>query len=244
MGNSVYDKNVALKLDDCIAPDDNTDRDVSASRHGLLPKLDDDASHCLNGDGSWATPPTAGYDVNYPRRTGNDAWYTVATCGGIITGSLSPAKDTMWALPFLASKTIVLDRIAVQVMTLKALCLIQLGIYNNGINMYPGSLLLNAGSVSGDSTGLKTITINQQLVVGNLYWLVCIISIYGVVLKKIPYNYQISPLGQNLSAPSLVESAGWSVAQKFGGLPSTFPAGGALREGIDCPAVFVRLSAA
>lgn len=46
----------AIKLDDLAAPDDNTDLDATTSVHGLLKKLDNNAAHFMNGQGSWATP--------------------------------------------------------------------------------------------------------------------------------------------------------------------------------------------
>ena len=45
----------AIKLDDFATPDDNTDLNASASRHGLLPKLSNNARQFLRGDGAWAT---------------------------------------------------------------------------------------------------------------------------------------------------------------------------------------------
>lgn len=46
----------AVKLDDLSAPDDNTDLDASIAKHGLLPKLANDAAKFLNGVGSFAVP--------------------------------------------------------------------------------------------------------------------------------------------------------------------------------------------
>jgi len=46
----------AIKLDDLATPDDNTDLNVSTSAHGLTPKLDNDTTHFLRGDGSWSAP--------------------------------------------------------------------------------------------------------------------------------------------------------------------------------------------
>ena len=43
----------AKKLDDLATPDDNTDLDSTTTEHGLLPKLDNDATHFLNGQGAW-----------------------------------------------------------------------------------------------------------------------------------------------------------------------------------------------
>jgi hypothetical protein len=46
-----------IKLDDLAAPDDNTDLDVSTSKHGLTPKAPNDATKFLRGDASWQTAP-------------------------------------------------------------------------------------------------------------------------------------------------------------------------------------------
>ena len=43
-----------IKLDDLAAPDDNTDLDVSTTKHGLCPKLDNDPDHFLDGQGAWS----------------------------------------------------------------------------------------------------------------------------------------------------------------------------------------------
>jgi hypothetical protein len=50
----------AIKLDDLAAPDDNTDRNASTTAHGLLPKLDNNSAHFLNGQGGWTTPAGSG----------------------------------------------------------------------------------------------------------------------------------------------------------------------------------------
>lgn len=53
----------AIKLDDLAAPDDNTDLDATTSAHGLLPKLSNNASEFLNGQGAFAVPAGTGYSV-------------------------------------------------------------------------------------------------------------------------------------------------------------------------------------
>src|SRR5512139_1489676 len=40
---------------------DNTTNDVSTAKHGLVPKLDNVATHFLNGQGTWATPAGASF---------------------------------------------------------------------------------------------------------------------------------------------------------------------------------------
>jgi len=49
-----------IKLDDLGAPDDNTDLNVSITKHGLTPKAPNDASKFLDGTGSWSTPSGSG----------------------------------------------------------------------------------------------------------------------------------------------------------------------------------------
>lgn len=44
------------KLDDCLAPDDNTDLNASTTKHGLLPKLGGGTVNFLRADGAWAAP--------------------------------------------------------------------------------------------------------------------------------------------------------------------------------------------
>lgn len=46
----------AIKLDDLSTPDDNTDLNASTTKHGLLRKLDNSATHFLDGQGAWSTP--------------------------------------------------------------------------------------------------------------------------------------------------------------------------------------------
>jgi len=46
----------AIKLDDLASPDDNTDLDLSISKHGLCPKAPDDITKFLRGDAGWGIP--------------------------------------------------------------------------------------------------------------------------------------------------------------------------------------------
>lgn len=64
---------LATKLDDWATPDDNTDLNASAARHGLLPKLSGSATDYLDGSGAWSTPAGSGggggggFPVNYDK---------------------------------------------------------------------------------------------------------------------------------------------------------------------------------
>jgi len=56
------------KLDDCLAPDDNTDLNASVSGHGLLSKLSGNGDEFLNGLGNWSNPISS--------HDHNDLYYT------------------------------------------------------------------------------------------------------------------------------------------------------------------------
>jgi hypothetical protein len=47
----------AIKLDDLAAPDDNSDLDVSTSKHGLTPKAPNETNKFFRGDATWTIVP-------------------------------------------------------------------------------------------------------------------------------------------------------------------------------------------
>lgn len=49
-----------IKLDDLGTPDDNTDLNVSAAQHGLMPKLPGGTQNFYRADGTWADPAVTG----------------------------------------------------------------------------------------------------------------------------------------------------------------------------------------
>lgn len=71
----------AIKLDDLATPDDNTDLNASTTRHGLLLKLNNNASQFLNGQGAWAAPGG-----------GSDPW-TIVVLGSDFPTSSASAVD-------------------------------------------------------------------------------------------------------------------------------------------------------
>jgi hypothetical protein len=54
----------AIKLDELAATTDVTTLNASASAHGLLPKLSNNAANYLNGQGAWTTPAGGGGSGN------------------------------------------------------------------------------------------------------------------------------------------------------------------------------------
>ena len=102
----VLDAEVKLiKLDDFAAPDDNTDLNVSITKHGLCPKAPNDTNQFLRGDGTWAGEKTVQvvntqtgavatgttilpYDDTIPQITEGDEYMTLAITPTLATNKL------------------------------------------------------------------------------------------------------------------------------------------------------------
>ena len=125
------------------------------------------------------------------------------------------------AFPIIIPRKMTFDRIAIQVATADAGKAIRLGIYADGTNLYPGALVLDAGVVDVSSTGVKAITISQQLDKG-VYHLAVISDgaphVYADAITWGPYG---------LNATNFPQGAGnWVAALSYGALPDPFTAGG------------------
>lgn len=216
--------------------------DSSISKHGFLKKLSNVSTEYMNGQGNWATPSGgAGTpDRSYYRRTGatRERWYTVATTATAMTVSTALTANRIYAHPFIVPKTITLDRIAVNVTTLVASGQLRLGIYSDS-NSEPNSLILDAGTVDTSTTGVKTITINQQLTAG-LYWLVAASNSATHAFRVPAIASTINVCGVANTLPTGVMTHYYATFT-YGTLPSTFPT---VTEGTSLvyPAIFVRLS--
>ena len=148
---------------------------------------------------------------------------------GLVNANATPSMvaNRLYATPLLVVRNITIDRIAIQVTTLAGGASARLGIFNNGANLYPGSLLLDAGTVSVATTGIKAITINQALTKG-LYW-------FAVVSDGVPQLYAGNPPRPSIlglgSALFVYSNVGWYVAHTFGTLPDPFTGGATLGNG-------------
>lgn len=74
--------------------------------------------------------------------------------------------------PFMLGETKTATSISILINTATVGGVARLGIYSSSATEdYPGALLLDAGTISTNATGLQTITISQSLTGGVLYWL-------------------------------------------------------------------------
>ena len=95
-------------------------------------------------------------------------WYEARNAGQILTSLYS--LNRLIVFPVFIQESITLDRIAVECTAAVASSTFRLGIYNSNADGEPSSLLLDAGTVSTATIGLKAITISQSLSAG-LYYL-------------------------------------------------------------------------
>jgi len=158
---------------------------------------------------------------------------------GASTSATIVVADKIYATsPLLVARPMTIDRLAVNVKVAgtagkKA----RIGIYQNGTNCYPGALLLDAGEIAVDSTGVKAVTINQALPKG-LYWMAFISD--GTPEMIHAYNAP-SPLGVRESALSYKYHMIYKTSVGYGALPDPFTAGG-IDAADGAPAIYARLA--
>lgn len=112
------------------------------------------------------------YDSAGYRKTGTDTyerWYTNAlNCSAGTTASL--AQNISRYYPFIVPKECTIDRIGIDISGAGAVgSVVKLGIYDS-VNSVPTNLVIDAGTVNGNSATFQAITINQVLTPG-LYFM-------------------------------------------------------------------------
>jgi len=141
------------------------------------------------------------------KRTGNyfDSW--------LFTNQIVEAvvADTIYTSPFIVARDLTIDRLAIQVTTGAAGgAIARLGIYNNGTNCYPGTLVLDAGTVAVDAAAVVAATINQALTKG-LYWMVIVSDNTPTLRGRKPFHTPAGAIENDLRAPTS-SYGGWKKA--------------------------------
>lgn len=117
---------------------------------------------------------TAAVDPWFLGTGGGYYFPTVQTNATSTNASLG--NGTLRAMPCLVSKTITITRIGAEVTVIgDAASVVRLGIYNDNGSGFPGTLLLDAGTISGNSATYQEIAINQSLSAGT-YWFCAVIQ--------------------------------------------------------------------
>ena len=157
-------------------------------------------------------------DLYQTLRTGDyfDPWpYVYSSTPAIVV-------NTLYAVPCFVARPITIDRLAINLAGAGVAGALRLGICNNGTNNYPGTLLLDAGTVDPASATFQAITISQALATKGIYWFVLVANSAPAPRSGILIA---SPLG-NLSTSGYDPYNRWQVAFTYAALPDPFPAGG------------------
>lgn len=184
--------------------------------------------------------------INYYRKTGTttyERWYTFSNVAFVPTTSTSYTQNTMRAVAFIVSKTITLDRIAMEITTIgTAASVVRIGIYDD-VNGVPTNLILDAGTIAGDSASFQSITINQTLTPG-LYWLTCLHnSGSGIIFRAVAAAQITCVTGVPSTLGSGTIGGVITSTQAYGTLPAIFSTT-AIAVSVLTPAIIsVRLSA-
>ena len=118
-------------------------------------------------------------------------------------------------------RAMTLSQLVIDVTAAAAGKIARLGIYSVGANLYPGSLILDAGTVALDTTGLKTLQISGGQVLGKGIYFLAVISDGAPTLRS--YQAAWSPLGSSTSALSALTISVYKENENSAALADPFP---------------------
>jgi len=175
---------------------------------------------------------TTAKDQNYFTHTGTTnytGWY------GPFTDVFNPTTvvtvlNQLIAVPVMIARPCNLDEIVIEVTASgTAGSVIRLGIYQDGGNVFPTTLLLDAGTVTGDSNAVKTISINQNITTAGLYWLAFFHnSAAAITVRAVPATTGATPTFMGIGKTTFTSGAPNRIlaALAYAVLPTPFPTTG------------------
>jgi hypothetical protein len=130
-------------------------------------------------------------EPDYPFPTNTNTSYLWSLPGWLFYSKATQAtgSDVIYYCPIYLNRDMTFDRIGVEVVSTSASGteVVRMGIYEDDDGK-PGALILDAGTVSGTSTGIKEITLNPVLsLTKGRYWLAgCAQSTTGWITFRVP----------------------------------------------------------
>lgn len=179
---------------------------------------------------------TAVPNVGQPVRSQSSHYFFLSPTAST---SATLGNGTLRAAPIYVPKRVTLDRIGAEVTSLGDVgSKVRLGIYNDNGNLYPGALLLDAGTIAGDAIAVAEITISQVLDPG-VYWLVGAVQLVTVLQPTVRTAAEL-PLCPSAPDSTLMTTDlfGFSKAGVTGALPT--PWGATVTQSGSMPRIFVR----
>lgn len=162
-------------------------------------------------------------------------------------GTGSPPVDTMRAVPFYSgSVALPLDVIRFDITSLAAAGgVARIGIYSSvgELDIYPDALVVDSGEIETDAIGgVRDTSIDVTLAKDQLYWFVYLAGTAAATIRMINPDASVMILGYDNDGGSQGHHA-IEVAQTYGALPATFPAGATGQNAIaDGPNIMVRVT--
>jgi hypothetical protein len=105
-----------------------------------------------------------------PPPAGGNYFYTA--CESTTSTSNTLGNGTLRVAPWLVGRTVTIDRLGAECTSAgEASSLFRLGIFRDNGSCYPGSLLVDAGTIAGDSATVQVATISNLTIPPGLYWI-------------------------------------------------------------------------
>jgi hypothetical protein len=164
----------------------------------------------------------------FPRVAPAAGQYAFTSSPSAVTTSATLGTGTLRLVPWVITRTTAIDRIGAEVTTIgDAGSKFRIGVYADTGNCYPGSLLLDAGQIAGDSATLQDLTVSLTLAAG-LYWVggaVQTVTTTQPTMRVTSNWYPQVPVSVGTAAPAAGTAVvGNSQGSVTGALPGTFTA--------------------
>ncbi|MBA7625505.1 hypothetical protein ES703_32935 [subsurface metagenome] len=148
--------------------------------------------------------------------------------GGGVTQTL--VADHLYAFPLFIIRNVTIDRLAIDVNTASAGDFARIGIYRNGVDLYPAELVVESAPLTVNAIAVMIDTPAAPIVLTKgLYW-VAIISDGVPQIEGYGVEAGLNILGHN-PADFAVHYGGWDLAVAYGALPDPYTAGAVLYAG-------------
>jgi hypothetical protein len=181
---------------------------------------------------------------------GGFGWGTLASGSYYFTSSATAvntsstlANGTFRVAPWYVPNACTISRIGAEITSAgDAGSKLRIGIYSDTGSCAPGSLLLDAGTIAGDSATVQEITVSQALTPG-IYWVGAAVQLVTVTQPTVRVTSGVNMLGVislGTAAPSAGQTiSGFAVASVTGALPQA-PTWSA--AGVQGPRIFVKVA--
>lgn len=181
----------------------------------------------------WATPSAAAPSFALQPRAGV---YTQAGAVNVVRSSKAVTLNAMYMLPFSLITADTLTAIAFELTSSTATAVARLGIYQSDVDNLPDALLVDFGTFTADTIGLRNVTgLSQALSANTLYWLAIDFQVAAPNVRHVAgWNPWVSSTAFPTGA-----GAGWNNAYVQTGVSGAFPANTGTLVDTDSPAVGV-----